>query len=133
MFNHLFVEAVLVDDEIKTVTVTSPETYTLPDAVPKEIVHLLETIPFFSGLQESSHIIEKISKVLLLRKYQMGDVIVRQGESARAMFFIVKGSLKVISDDGEIDLAELTTGSYCMLNQFTLFNTCNSWGNRNCF
>ncbi|KAJ3354290.1 hypothetical protein HDU91_005787, partial [Kappamyces sp. JEL0680] len=81
--------------------------------IPSRVKVLLHTLPFFSGLSESDDFIDEISKTLKFRKCQVGDVIIRQGEAARAMFFVIKGTLKVISEDGEIDLAELTSGSYC--------------------
>jgi CRP-like cAMP-binding protein len=81
--------------------------------VPREVKVLLHTLPFFSGLSQSEDFIDDISKTLQFRKFQTGDIVIRQGEAARAMFFIIKGTLKVISEDGEIDLAELTSGSYC--------------------
>ncbi|KAI8813706.1 hypothetical protein BJ742DRAFT_672450 [Cladochytrium replicatum] len=47
-----------------------------------------------------------------LRHYQPGDVVVREGDMARAMFFVVKGTVTVISGDGEITFAELSAGSF---------------------
>jgi Cyclic nucleotide-binding domain len=83
------------------------------DSVPREIKTLLHSLPFFSGLTESDEFIDNISKTLRIRKCKPGDVIVSQGEVAKAMFFIIKGTLKVISEDGEIDFAELSSGTYC--------------------
>jgi CRP-like cAMP-binding protein len=84
--------------------------------IPSDLLNLLHTLPFFTGLEKSEEFICKISKVLSLRKFYPGDVVVTQGETAKAMFFIIKGSLTVISDDGEIELAELTSGTYCMFS-----------------
>ena len=36
----------------------------------------------------------------------------RQGEISKAVFFIVKGTIEVINNDGEITFAELSSGSY---------------------
>lgn len=90
--------------------------------VPQDLLNLLHTLPFFTGLAKSEEFITKISKALSLRKFQTGDVVITQGETAKAMFFIIKGSLTVISDDGEIELAELTSGSYCMYLSTTPFD-----------
>ena len=90
------------------------------DFVPREIKALLHSLPFFSGLTESDQFIDTISKTLRIRKCKPGDIIVRQGEVAKAMFFIIKGTLKVISEDGEIDLAELSSGSYCKFDVLIL-------------
>jgi len=109
--------AILVDDGDGITAVTSSPTsetfsYLIADYVPKEIVSLLNNMAFFASL-DNPEFIEKIAKIVLLRKFQTGDVIIRQGDAAKGMFFIVKGTLKVISDDGEIELAELSSGSYC--------------------
>jgi hypothetical protein len=85
-------------------------------SIPREIKALLCTFPLFQGIGDATHFIDEISKVLHMRKYSVGDVVVRQGSSARAMFFIVKGTLKVISEDGEIIIGELSNGTYCKLN-----------------
>jgi hypothetical protein len=81
--------------------------------IPKEIKALLFTFPLFQGIGDATQFIDEISKVLHMRKYSVGDVVLRQGSSARAMFFIVKGTLKVISEDGEIVIGELSNGTYC--------------------
>jgi CRP-like cAMP-binding protein len=49
-----------------------------------------------------------------MKKYVTGDVVIRQGTTAKAMFFVVKGLLKVISEDGEVDIGELSAGTYCI-------------------
>lgn len=102
--------------------------------IPKDIKNLLHTLPFFAGLTESQEFIDAISKTLGVRTNKPGDVIIRQGETARAMFFIIKGSLTIISEDGEIEIAELSSGSYCRTGH-VLFVECSphsipiSWGN----
>ncbi|KAI8925601.1 hypothetical protein BC831DRAFT_460245 [Entophlyctis helioformis] len=73
---------------------------------------LLTTLPFFSGAPRTSEFLADISSVMHVRKYALGDVVIRQGETAKAMFFIIKGSLKVISEDGEIDFGELSHGTF---------------------
>ncbi|KAJ2994281.1 hypothetical protein HDV02_001716 [Globomyces sp. JEL0801] len=78
-------------------------------SIPVEIKSLIHTLPFFSECSESTRFVDEISKVLSMRKYCTGDRVIRQGDSARAMFF---GRVKVISEDGEVEIAELSTGSY---------------------
>lgn len=82
-------------------------------AIPKEIKALLRILPFFTDLAESDDFLDDISQLFRVRKCKPGDVVIRQGETARAMFFILKGILNVISEDGEIYLAELSPGAYC--------------------
>jgi F-box/leucine-rich repeat protein 7 len=95
--------------------------------IPYDVLSLLHTLPFFAGLDQSEEFIDKISRILKLRKYQTGDVVITQGETAKAMFFIIKGLLKVISDDGEIELAELTCGNYCTFSFFFIHSYGTSW------
>ena len=84
----------------------------LPGA-PPELQSLLQTLPFFSGAEQSDEFIQEISKLLHIRKYSPGDVVINQGETARSMFLIIKGSLKVTSENGEIDVADLAPGTFC--------------------
>ncbi|KAL2914794.1 hypothetical protein HK105_205725 [Polyrhizophydium stewartii] len=90
---------------------TTPSQGGLP-AVPSELYSLLTTLPFFAGVSCTNDFLLEISKYMHVRKYSPGDSVVRQGETARAMFFIIKGSLRVISDDGEIDFGELSHGTF---------------------
>ncbi|KAJ3300093.1 hypothetical protein HK104_004562 [Borealophlyctis nickersoniae] len=46
------------------------------------------------------------------RHYNAGDVVIKEGDPAKAMFFVVKGTVKVISADGEINFAELNPGNF---------------------
>jgi signal-transduction protein with cAMP-binding, CBS, and nucleotidyltransferase domain len=82
--------------------------------IPRDINTMLSSFPLFLGIEDAPKFIEELSKVLHMRKYAVGDAIIRQGSSARAMFFIVKGSLKVISEDGEVEIGELGSGTYCI-------------------
>ncbi|KAJ3027550.1 hypothetical protein HDV00_011030 [Rhizophlyctis rosea] len=53
-----------------------------------------------------------VAKVMHLRHMNAGDVILKEGDAAKAMFFVVKGCVKVISEDGEINYAELGPGNF---------------------
>jgi CRP-like cAMP-binding protein len=87
---------------------------------------LLLSLSFFKSGAESEGFIEELCKAVTVRTNSPGDIIIKQGDLAKAMFFIVKGTLMVISDDGEINFGELGAGSYGDLI------TNNSWRNRNC-
>jgi hypothetical protein len=84
--------------------------------IPREIKATLSSFPLFSEIGDATQFIEELAQVLHMRKYSVGDVIIRQGSYARAMFFIVKGTLKVISEDGEVEIGELASGTYCIIN-----------------
>ena len=56
---------------------------------------------------------EKALYFELIRMYQPGDHIIRQKDVAKGMFFIIRGSVTVTSDDGEVLFAELNAPGYC--------------------
>ena len=79
--------------------------------LPTEINNLLQTLPFFGDIPSASFL-QDISCSLHVRKYGPGDVVVKHGDKAKAMFFVFKGILIVTSDDREVELAELHSGTY---------------------
>ncbi|KAJ3153765.1 anaphase-promoting complex subunit Hcn1 [Geranomyces michiganensis] len=88
--------------------------------LPPDLQHILRNLPFFRPIGDATapripgldDFLADISNVMHIRHYSPGDVVIQEGERARAMFFLIKGIVKVISDDGEINFAELRTGSY---------------------
>ncbi|KAI8920078.1 hypothetical protein DFJ77DRAFT_451011 [Powellomyces hirtus] len=87
--------------------------------LPPDLQHILRNLPFFPRATDSTtkiagldEFLADISNVMHIRHYSPGDVVIQEGERARAMFFLIKGIVKVISDDGEINFAELRPGSY---------------------
>lgn len=92
--------------------IKSPSANDFPEA-PPEIIQLLKTLPFFSGTPESNSFVNEISKYMHMRKFGPGDIVIRHGEAAKAIFFVIRGVLKVISEDGEIEFAELSHGTLC--------------------
>lgn len=93
-----------------------PETLPLPT----DINALLLTFPFFGS--SSQDFLGEISSCLHVRKFGPRgnipltlEIIVKQGEKGKAMFFIVKGTLQVTSADGEVELAVLESGSFCKI------------------
>eukprot|EP00842_Homolaphlyctis_polyrhiza_P003481 jgi/Hompol1/4133/HPOL_003479-RA len=71
--------------------------------IPLELDAQLKTLPLFTGAPENEEFFLDIGKSLHVRKYAPGDAVIRQGEISKAMFLIIKGTLKVISEDGEIE------------------------------
>ena len=96
-------------------SLTTPLSAALGPNLPADLIHLLHTLPFFAGSCSDSFLAE-ISKGLRVRKCGPGDVLVKHGDKAKTMFFILKGTLNVVSQDREVELAELTSGSFCIPN-----------------
>ncbi|KAI8822849.1 uncharacterized protein EV422DRAFT_381018 [Fimicolochytrium jonesii] len=111
---------------ILTPTVSESSFCVLPEidslsGLPHNLQQILRNLPFFprdainaevvsSGILDE--FLTELSNVVHVRSFCAGDVITQEGEKARAMFFLIKGIVKVISEDGEINFAELRPGSY---------------------
>ncbi|KAJ3312470.1 hypothetical protein HDV04_003070 [Boothiomyces sp. JEL0838] len=106
------------ESDAPTVYTASPDTDS--PAMPSDLQSQLYSLPFFSEVSDTKGFIEEISKVLSTRKFSPGDVVISQGDLGRAMFFIIKGTLKVISEDGEIEFAELNSGTYCKVGEIAI-------------
>lgn len=96
--------------------------------IPPDIQQLLRTLPFFTRARAASisdvdvaigteEFLGELATAMHIRHFAAGDVIIKEGEVAKAMFFVVKGTVKVISEDGEINFAELNPGSFCKFLQ----------------
>ncbi|KAJ3381269.1 hypothetical protein HDU84_005234, partial [Entophlyctis sp. JEL0112] len=57
---------------------------------------------FFAELAQDIH----------LRTFSSGDIIIEAGEAAKCVFFVFRGSVEVVSPDGDLVLATLEAGSY---------------------
>jgi hypothetical protein len=77
---------------------------------PGEFHALLKQIPIFSSAPPV--FIDQVVSHVHLRQFAAGDRIIREGEIAKAMFIIVKGSVTVCSADGECEFAELQPGNF---------------------
>lgn len=64
------------------------------------------------GEDELSLFMNEIAPSIYTRYYKQGDILCQEGEQAKAMFFILKGTVQVTSSDGEIVYAELEPVSY---------------------
>ncbi len=62
-------------------------------------VKLLESIPYFSGL--SSAELDSIKRLMFEKTAERGEVILLEGESAEALFFVVSGVVKVFKTSAE--------------------------------
>jgi F-box/leucine-rich repeat protein 7 len=84
----------------------STEEYT----VPPELLQSLRQHALFQRTNNESFL-QKITCSMHLRTYGTRDIIIVEGEPARAMFFLLKGSVDVCSADFERIYANLPQGS----------------------
>jgi Cyclic nucleotide-binding domain len=81
--------------------------------LPSELSSLLMSLPFFRSLTPGSGFLADISAHLRVRKYGAQDIVLKHGDEAKALFFVIKGVLSVTSEDREVEFAELEPGSFC--------------------
>lgn len=79
-------------------------------AMPPEFLFRLKTIPLFQDAPESFH--TNLASRLKLMLYYPQEYIIRKGEPARSMCWILKGTVAVTSNDGESVYAELAPCSF---------------------
>ena len=78
--------------------------------LPLELLDRLKAFPLFSSAPEN--FLLSIGKSLRPSIYQPAQEIIREGEDAKAMYWLVRGSVRVTSRDGESTYAELKPGSF---------------------
>lgn len=59
---------------------------------------ILKNVPLFSGMTEDN--LKKISKYVIMSKYNEGDIIINEKEMDRCLFVIISGSVEVIKNLG---------------------------------
>jgi hypothetical protein len=72
--------------------------------------HILEKVPIFQGA--SDDLLQQIVLNLKPEVFTPGDYIFREGEIGTGMYFISRGSVEVVSKDGQTIFATLTEGNY---------------------
>lgn len=78
--------------------------------LPLELLNRLKAFPLFQSAPES--FLLSVGKSLRPSIYQPAQEIIREGEDAKAMYWVVRGSVRVTSRDGESTYAELKAGSF---------------------
>ncbi|KAI9361587.1 hypothetical protein DFJ73DRAFT_793196 [Zopfochytrium polystomum] len=76
---------------------------------------LIRSIPIFRSvafMPESSAFYKEVARVVQLRHYVPGDVIINEGDVAKSIFFVIRGQVEVLSSGGDFAAAELDAGSY---------------------
>lgn len=62
-------------------------------------VDFLKNIPYFSGLDDES--LEYVRKLIVEKKADRGEVLILDGEPARALYFVVSGAIKIFKTSVE--------------------------------
>ena len=78
--------------------------------LPLELLDRLKAFPLFQSAPES--FLLSIGRSLRPNIYQPAQEIIREGEDAKAMYWLVRGSVRVTSRDGESTYAELKPGAF---------------------
>lgn len=78
-----------------------------------DVATFLHSHPLFSssGADQDMAFLETLSTHMHVRHVKPGDFICREGEMGRAMFFLLRGTVSVLSKDGESHYVDLHTGS----------------------
>lgn len=82
-----------------------------PDkSIPSTLLNRLKTFPLFKDAPQSFH--AKVGAKLKLVQYHAQEYIIKEGDPALSMFWILKGTVSVASTDGDSVYAELSPGSF---------------------
>lgn len=79
-------------------------------ALPSPLLERLKTFPLFKDAPKLFH--TKVAAKLRLVQYHPQEYIIKEGDPALAMYWILKGTLGVTSTDGESVYAELGPGAF---------------------
>lgn len=75
-----------------------------------DVASTIRTFKLFETAPEE--LIELIINRMRSRVVEKGDEICREGEDAKGMYWIIRGSASVVSRDGESKYAELQSGQF---------------------
>ncbi|ORY39569.1 hypothetical protein BCR33DRAFT_720031, partial [Rhizoclosmatium globosum] len=93
--------------------------YAAPSSAPVQLAHaafspskqnLFTPLPPPSDAEDQ--FFGDLAKDIRLRTFSPGDTIIQEGDPAKCVFFIFRGSVEVVSADGELVLSALDAGSY---------------------
>ncbi|CAD0053366.1 unnamed protein product [Aureobasidium pullulans] len=89
---------------------SSPLTASTIHGLPLELTDRLRSFPLFASAPDS--FLAAIGKFLRPQLFQPHEYILTEGDDAKAMYWLVRGSLRVTSRDGESTYAELKPGAF---------------------
>ena len=78
--------------------------------LPLELLDRLKAFPLFQSAPDS--FLLSIGKSLRPSVFQPSQEVIKEGDDAKAMYWLVRGSVKVTSIDGESNYAELKPGAF---------------------
>lgn len=81
-----------------------------PKSLPLTLLARLLTFPLFKDAPKSFH--TRVGAKLRLVQYHPTEYIIKEGDPALSMYWILKGTVSVTSTDGESVYAELAPGSF---------------------
>ncbi|KAF2748399.1 RNI-like protein [Sporormia fimetaria CBS 119925] len=88
----------------------SPLTASTIQGLPLDLLDRLRSFPLFLSAPDS--FLAAVGKHLKPQLYQPHDYILTQGDDAKAMYWLVRGAVRVTSRDGESTYAELRPGAF---------------------
>lgn len=80
-----------------------------------DLLQLVKSMTIFSSFDCNSKFFDELIAKVHTRHYAIGDSIINQGEIAKGMFFLIKGNVRVVSDDREVIFADLNAPAICKL------------------
>jgi len=89
---------------------SSPLTTSTIQGLPLELIDRLRSFPLFASAPDT--FLAAIGKSLRPQLHQPHDPILIEGEDAKSMYWLVRGSVRVTSRDGESTHAELKPGAF---------------------
>ena len=88
----------------------SPLTASTIQGIPLDLLDRLRSFPLFQSAPDS--FLAAVATHLRPQLHQAQDYILTEGDDAKAMYWVVRGSVRVTSRDGESTYAELKPGAF---------------------
>jgi len=80
----------------------------------RAVADVLRTVPLFRSLRAGD--VDRLARLASVRRYKPGSVIVRQDDTAVALYCVLSGGVRVerqgTSSDGQVTLAEIPPGGF---------------------
>ncbi|KAI9707943.1 MAG: hypothetical protein M1820_004362 [Bogoriella megaspora] len=89
---------------------SSPLTASTIQGIPLELLDRLRSFPLFQSAPDT--FLAAIAQHLRFQLHQGHDYILTEGDDAKAMYWLVRGGVRVTSRDGESTFAELKPGAF---------------------
>eukprot|EP00118_Oscarella_pearsei_P005603 m.25830 g.25830 ORF g.25830 m.25830 type:complete len:386 (+) comp28985_c0_seq2:126-1283(+) len=78
-------------------------------ALPDNVYDFIGAIPWLNDASESFR--KKLASCVGFRLSRQGEMIIKKGETGKAVFFLSRGVVDVISEDGEVVFSQLSDGA----------------------